>query len=1118
LVQEGYLTLEALKDALALQVIKGGELDTILLERKLLDEPTLLALLSRATSYPPMVPALLAALRPGEAPIALEAAVRLGICPLLDDAGAVPILVSVTADPVALEELAFELDRRLSPFVAPDVRLAQARALVYGEPLPDRAARLLERLGDAPLPADLGSSGVLELLPLTPTIEPRRSSPAIEAGATPDPSETDPEGPDGELPLQTDPASYTVLGPLEPSGPAPELEPPAIPQDITDEFPPLRPRGHRVTEPLGVAGLVRPAGPTPSEPPAAELPSEPTPPAAVEPEPEPAPPATVETAPEPAEPAPPATEVAEPAPAEPTLAEPELLAEDLPPVPLGEPVPDMPPIPEEDLESSGEREVMVAPEALVPEEDAASRQSFGADEPTPPDGEARFGLDEVTPDGPPPSVVLGISSPPSSRPELRGVEPVPERSLEALARQALIEPRPRTQEIPQIAEEEPPQVAKEEPPQVTEEAPAQAAAEEPPRAEEAPLDREAERESQQEEARLPLAYEADPDATPLALHDAVRTMHQAPTRDDLLLALGRGIHSLLECVQIYVLRPGHLQGHLELTAGRADQTDVRRRKISLEVPSVISRAVEDGALFIGPAPDTDASGATLIAAGILALRGLVLLPIHLRGKTICLVAGHDYDNPISQRLRVPLMELADEAARSLAGLILRQKLSKAGMAPAPLEAGAPPSPAPEPAPEPPPSSPDPEAGSPAALEPPPVAGHPDLPPAPAVPLEPAAVAQEPAASAPAAIVERQRAVPGVISGEIEISSRTRPPSGEQTPRVVVEMPPAGFPFDVVKPVAPSGEMREHETLRMPIAPRPTRPATGPIRPAHDTLDPLLATLEEGGLVGEAALEEITGMGTPAIRELISRFPGRLRFDRFAPRTGLPPVAECSAVLRALCAFGRGVLLHIPPLFHHPDAEVRFYATYLMSELVYPEGVALVATRLGDPDPETRRIAAQILRRFKEMEQFPGVLLDLRSDLTNPDSRPRRAAIEALAALADGASVWVLADLLEDPDFGVREAALNGLVSLTKQDFGPSARRWQTWWERNEHRHRIEWLIDGLVHKAPEIRASAAADLLEITGLSFGFSFDMPRREREAVRRKFVDWWAETGQESFAGRA
>ncbi|MDI7276423.1 MAG: HEAT repeat domain-containing protein, partial [Anaerolineae bacterium] len=153
-------------------------------------------------------------------------------------------------------------------------------------------------------------------------------------------------------------------------------------------------------------------------------------------------------------------------------------------------------------------------------------------------------------------------------------------------------------------------------------------------------------------------------------------------------------------------------------------------------------------------------------------------------------------------------------------------------------------------------------------------------------------------------------------------------------------------------------------------------------------------------------------------------------------------------------------------------------------------------------------------RFKEMDQFPEVLLDLRADLTHPDPRPRRASIEALAALGDGDSVPALVALLEDGDTSVSEAAYNALVLLTKQDFALNAGKWSTWWEANRTRPRVLWLIDGLVHGTPQIRTSAARDLEELTGLSFGYRFDLPAPEREAARRRFLEWWADAGRFRF----
>ena len=52
--------------------------------------------------------------------------------------------------------------------------------------------------------------------------------------------------------------------------------------------------------------------------------------------------------------------------------------------------------------------------------------------------------------------------------------------------------------------------------------------------------------------------------------------------------------------------------------------------------------------------------------------------------------------------------------------------------------------------------------------------------------------------------------------------------------------------------------------------------------------------------------------------------------------------------------------------------------------------------------------------------------------------------------------------------------------LTRQDFGTSARRWLSWAERHGDRHRIEWLIDGLLHSDEQLRSAAADELKALT--------------------------------------
>jgi hypothetical protein len=91
-----------------------------------------------------------------------------------------------------------------------------------------------------------------------------------------------------------------------------------------------------------------------------------------------------------------------------------------------------------------------------------------------------------------------------------------------------------------------------------------------------------------------------------------------------------------------------------------------------------------------------------------------------------------------------------------------------------------------------------------------------------------------------------------------------------------------------------------------------------------------------------------------------------------------------------------------------------------------------------------------------------------------------------------------------------KAAHAALVAITKQDFGTKAKRWASWWDKHQDDDRIDWLFEGLSHKAEEIRAAAEQELRALTGEYFGYAFDLPREAREAARARWQAWWKEKG--------
>ena len=70
------------------------------------------------------------------------------------------------------------------------------------------------------------------------------------------------------------------------------------------------------------------------------------------------------------------------------------------------------------------------------------------------------------------------------------------------------------------------------------------------------------------------------------------------------------------------------------------------------------------------------------------------------------------------------------------------------------------------------------------------------------------------------------------------------------------------------------------------------------------------------------------------------------------------------------------------------------------------------------------------------------------------------------------------------------------------------------WSHFRRKNRIEWLLDGLAARDPDIRRSSAEDLRKATGEYFGYHHDLPKREREVARQRWNEWWNQTGRLRF----
>ncbi len=176
--------MRQVEEALARQVIYGGDLVTNLLEVTRVDETVLTPLLAESMQLEAAGPGELAP--PSDAVRALipaEIAVQHSIVPLESDAVR---LVLAVVDPLPAsvrEQLAFALGMRVDERAAPAVRVWQAIARTYGVQLDRRMHRLISRLSGGAL-----AQGSLPPL-AAPPHDATRAGEAPKGGADPNPAE-----------------------------------------------------------------------------------------------------------------------------------------------------------------------------------------------------------------------------------------------------------------------------------------------------------------------------------------------------------------------------------------------------------------------------------------------------------------------------------------------------------------------------------------------------------------------------------------------------------------------------------------------------------------------------------------------------------------------------------------------------------------------------------------------------------------------------------------------------------------------------------------------------------------------------------------------------------------
>ena len=317
---------------------------------------------------------------------------------------------------------------------------------------------------------------------------------------------------------------------------------------------------------------------------------------------------------------------------------------------------------------------------------------------------------------------------------------------------------------------------------------------------------------------------------------------------------------------------------------------------------------------------------------------------------------------------------------------------------------------------------------------------------------------------------------------------------------------------------PSGDsdpaMRRWGPAPPPAAPDGPLPSV--IVDVGDEVEQLVAARRDAGPEDEMGILPLLAVGEAALPALAREFPGRLWFDRNEPHARIPAGRDVSPIARTFVAFGQRSVPYLIPLLDDGDADTRYYATVLASEFVHPDLVQPIGRRLFDSDPGVRSGAYRALSVLYACQvEFMQLIERLRASARDGRKlRPQVTSVEALGKLRDADSFEFFVSLLESPEDAVVRAAHASLVRLSCQDFGTHKKKWNAWFDKHSSRHRVEWLISGLMHSDERLRRRASDELKHLTQEYFGYEPGGSKKEREAAQQKYRVWWQRVGFRMF----
>ncbi|MDD5309702.1 MAG: hypothetical protein PHU25_20490 [Deltaproteobacteria bacterium] len=603
------------------------------------------------------------------------------------------------------------------------------------------------------------------------------------------------------------------------------------------------------------------------------------------------------------------------------------------------------------------------------------------------------------------------------------------------------------------------------------------------------------------------ASKAEP-LEPLTVEEAKGMLEQAAGRDAVLEAFVEFARRTFEFAALFVVHGNEAESHTSATGSEAPHP-FPGVSIPLDRGGMFGTVFSTRAFHLGPPGATEPDRLALAAMGREAPRNCAILPVTLRRRVVLLLYGESGALGVDAQRVAEMVRVSRHVGEAFERLVLRQKYGEykpprpathkikaavRGLQAASLARSR--------------TSATKWAASDQAsadttavkLKRPP--SQPEI-----------ATTAEAVQAAPEPVPEPVQAAPGPLPD----------PVPEPVPEPQAEPLPVPEPEPVRVPEPePVPEPQAEPTLQPTAATKAETRTSIPPPPAprsiivnmHEEIDRLVQRIVAPGRFDETAADLLVGIGDDALDKLVRFFPGPLRYDRSQETGRLHRIGQHGPILRLFVTFGRRAVPYLLPLLDNPDANVRFYATFLFSEMIYPVALGGLTSRLFDSDRQIRALAIDVLKRFTRFMEYRWAMREVVRVLVNPSSslEAKRIAAVALGELREPTAVEALAEMLGSVDGVLAERCHRALVKITFEDFGFSEKRWTAWWKAHRGQHRVEWAIESLGQKNDDLRQAAAEELRRVAGHVVPWPDGaLDNRQRTDLKRKLQDWWKREGR-------